>query len=364
MNQISRRRFGLLLPSLVAACSDRTQAAESAAQTSSAIPSTSAAEAPSSAPSAAPGGGGDGQGGGGGKKRFGDSSAYVDGVPLGVLRYFELPPRLEPFPYPLANGRNAERYRVAEYLVAVGVDLAKVQAVHFVGGRNRTAIVRGEELRKQQKVLAFSFTRETAGKARMHWPPGIDTNTTIDAIVHLLVYVAKAPPSYDPKKKAFFDEKGARFEGVPYSDPAQQIRGTRVYLDGRFAGSVKRKRITDEVLSASYTPANPLYSLEKYLASLGAEPAKAAALVVVQGDSVTLRLDRAGWEKSRKDLDFAISKGSEGRVVVLAPETRRAHPAHSLHLFSSEKLPARMTKAPIEEPGSDGAQDVPNESEE
>jgi hypothetical protein len=288
----------------------------------------------------------------------------VDGVPLGVLRYFELPPKLSPFPYPLANGRNAERYRVAEYLSAVGIDLARVQAVHFVGGRNRTAIIRGDELRKQQKVLAFSFTRETAGKARMHWPPGVDTNTTIDAIVHMLVYVARTPPSYDNKKKAFFDEAGVRFEGVPYSDPAQQIRGTRVYLDGRFAGSVKRKRITDDVLSASYTPSNPLYSMDKYLGSVGADPGKGTAFVVVQGDSITLRLDHANWTKARKTLDFVLSKGSEGRVVVLAPETGRPHPAHSIHLFSSEKIPPRMAKATIEEPGSDGPQEPATESEE
>jgi hypothetical protein len=364
MNQISRRRFGLLLPSLVAACSERAQPSELVEQNASSAASAPLSGQPVEASKSATPAGGDGQGGGGGKKRFGDSSAYLDGVPLGVLRYFELPPRLKPFPYPLANGRNAERYRVAEYLEAVGVDLAKVEAVHFVGGRNRTAIIRGDELRKTQKVLAFSFTRETAGKARMHWPPGIDTNTTIDAIVHLLVYVAKAPPSYDSRKKAFFDDKGVRFEGVPYSDPANQIRGTRVYLDGRFAGSVKRKRINDEVLSASYTPAKPLYSLEKYLASVGGEPARGKAFVLVQGDSVTLRLDGAEWSKYLKNIDFALSKGSEGRVVVLAPGTGRAHPAHSIHLFSREKIPARMAEAKLEEPGSDGAQDMQTEPEE
>lgn len=352
----------MLLPSLVAACSEKAQVLESAEQSESTASAASSAVVPP-APSAASVAVGDGRGGGA-KKRFGDSSAYVDGVALGVLRYFELPPRLSPFPYALANGRNAERYRVADYLEAVGIDLAKVQAVHFVGGRNRTAIIRGDELRKQRKVLAFSFTRETAGKARMHWPPGIDTNTTIDAIVHLLAYVAKTPPSYDSKKKAFFNEKGERFEGVPYSDPAQQVRGTRVYLDGLFAGSVKRKRITDELLSASYTPANPLYSMDKYLGSLGAEPAKASTFVVVQGDSVTLRLEKTVWEKARKELDFALAKGSEGRVVVLAPESRRAHPAHSIHLFSRERLPTRMASAKLEEPGSEVAQDVQTEPEE
>lgn len=291
---------------------------------------------------------------------------YVDGKPFGAIRYYELPPTLKPFPYPLANGRNAERYRVAEYLQAAGVDLARVQMVHFVGGRNRTAVMEGAELRNRRNDLAFSFTRETAGKARMHWPPGIKTNTTIDAIVNLLVYIDRKAPRYDSRTKGFYDEEGKKIEGVPYADPAEAIRGTRVYVDGRYATAVKRKRIPDTVLSPRYTVETPLFSLDKFLGFAGAKPELGSTFVVVQGDSVVMRLDSKEWKSQRLSLDFLISKGSEGRVVVLGADGKTEYPANSLHFYTTGRPNPRMMAAPVEEPqpGSGSDQELPQEMPE
>ncbi len=336
-----------------------------APSSSSALPGTSAAPT-SSASAAVDPNAGKGTGQGEGKKRFGESAAYVDGKPLGAIRFYELPPTLKPFPYLLANGRNAERYRVAEYLEAAGVDLKKVTAVHFVGGRNRTAVLTGEEIRKRRDDLAFSFTREFAGKARMHWPPGIVSNTTIDAIVNLLVYVEKKPPRYESRTKGFFDDAGNKIEGVPYADPAESVRGTRVYVDGRYATSVKRKRIPDSVLSPRYTEENPLFSVEKYLGFVGVKPELGTTLAVVQGDSVVLRLDQKAWKSQRQSLDFLIAKGSEGRVVLLGEDGKTEYPANSLHFYTKSKPNPRMLAAPIEppRPGSGSDQEIPQEMPE
>ncbi len=309
---------------------------------------------------------GKGTGQGEGRKRFGESAAYLDGKPLGAIRYYELPPTLKPFPYLLANGRNAERYRVAEYFEAVGIDLKKIKAIHFVGGRNRTAVMAGEELVRRRDDLAFSFTRENAGKARMHWPPGIVTNTTIDAIVNILVYVEKTPPRYESRTKAFYDAEGKKIEGVPYADPAEAVRGTRVYVDGRYATSVKRKRIPDSVLSPRYTEENPLFSVDKYLGFVGAKPDSGTTLAVVQGDSVVMRLDQKTWKSQEHSLDFLIAKGSEGRVVLLSPDGKTQYPANSLHFYTKTKPNPRMLAAPVEEPqpGSGSDQELPQEMPE
>ena len=366
MNHRFWARLCTLGAALSLACGPSQGETTSSAITSVSATGTERVPAPPSASAEARTGRGTGQGQGQGQKRFGDSAAYVDGKALGVLRYFELPPDLKYFNYPLANGKNAQRYRVAEYIEAVGVPLDKVKAVHFVGGRNRTAVVAGEEIRKQRDVLAFSFTRETAGKARMHWPPGIQSNTTIDAIVNLLIYVEREVPTYDSKKKAFFDKETKRFEGVPYADPDAAIRGTRVYVDGVYQASVKRKLLPDAVLSPRYSVTNPVFSVEKYLGWIGAKPQETTTFAVVQGDSVVLRMDQKSWKTANASLDFLISKGSEGRVIVLGEDGSTRFPAHSLHVFSKKKPHQRLLTAPIEppNPGSEEAQPAPEESPE
>jgi hypothetical protein len=336
-------------------------AARVAASGSSISPAVSASS--SSAPRAG-GGRGDGSGGGQRGKRFGDAGVYADGKPLGILRYFELPPTLSVRPQKLSDGREVPRYRIAEYLESVGVDLSKVKELHLQGGRSRASIIPGSELRKYRNELLFSFTRGDGGKARVEWPDAqIDVNTTIDTIVAMSVYLELQPPRFDSKARAFTDEAGRRFEGIPYTKPEESLRGTRVYVDGKLTGSVKRKRLPDSVLAQSYTPQKPRFSIDKYLAGSGVDTTKIVGFAVVRGDGLVARMDAEEWKKTREKAEFSLAPGSEGRIIVHLPKadgSETALPASALLAFV-HKPPKRVLDATIveQEPGSEENQAEP-----
>jgi hypothetical protein len=356
-----------LVASLVGCSSETPSSASSSAVVATTAAKSSASAAPSvsaSADAKPAGGKGDGSGGGQRGQRFGDAPVYVDGKPLGVLRYFELPPTLHVRPQKLEDGREVPRYRIAEYLQSVGVDLKKVKEIHLSGGRSRVSILAGDEFRKYEDSLLFSFTRGDSGKARTEWPDApIKVNTTIDTLVFVSVYVDREPPRFDSKRRVFLDESGAVIEGVPYAKPEESLRGTRVYADGKLAGSVKRKRLPDSVLSKSYTLQKPRFSLDAYLASVGVDTAKITTLAVARGDFMVARLDAETWKKQREKADFSLAPGSEGRIIVHLPlenggET--ALPASAILAYTGAP-PKRIAEAPIAAavPGSEENQVVP-----
>jgi hypothetical protein len=361
-------RLSLLLIPLVLACGERgaDPPPPEAASVASVVDSARADAATSSSAAAPAGGRGDGRGGGQRGKRFGDAPVYLDGKPVGVVRYFELPPALASHPHKLLDGREVRRYRLAEYVETLGVDLAKVKELHIIGGRNRASIISGDELRKHLKDLLFSFSKGTGGKARVHWPEsGIDVNTTVDTIVAVSAYVDKDPPRYERDKHVFFYADGTKAEGIPYSKPEESLRGTRVYLDGALAGCVKRKRLPDSVLSKSYTPNNPRFSLDLYMSSVGIDTKSVASIAVLRGDQVTLRLDQKAWNAMRERAEFSLAPGSEGRIIVHLPKggSETALPASAVLAFSKTKPPKALLDAEIVDvppPGSEENQAEPD----
>lgn len=310
-------------------------------------------------------GGGNGNGSGG--KRFGEATLYVDGKPNGILRFLELPSKLVPHPLTLQDGRVVQRYRLVECVEALGVPLSKVKEVHLMGGRNRTSIIPREELVKHRDDLLFSFTKGDAGKPRVHWPP-IKTNTSIDMISAMVVYVDAVPPHFDAATRKLRMPDNTVVDGVPYAKPEEMLRGTRVYGDAGLAGAVKRKRLPDAVLSPRYTRTNPRFSLEKYLTSIGIDPAKVEFFAVVQGDALVERLTGDAWRKIAKTAEFSLAQGSEGKVILHYEKDGKevAIEATSVFAFSKNKAPERLVKgelAPARD-GSTASQPEPADSEE
>jgi len=333
-------------PSAIASVSSATTSA------SAALPQPSASASADEA-LAAQAGRGDGAGGGQKGKRFGEAFAYVDGKPVGVLRYFELPASLKSHDHKLLDGRVVQRYRVAEYLEALGVDLKKMKEVHFIGGRNRAAKISAAEISKHREDLTFSFTRGEGGKARVHWPAsGIDVNTTIDVIVAVSAFVELEPPKFDSQKRKYLNPDGSKIDGIPYAKPEESLRGTRVYLDGALLGAVKRKRLPDATLSPSYDPKLPRFSLDSYLKWVGADPAKVQTIHLFQGDRLVARVSRDEWQRARNKAEFSVSTGSEGRVIVHFPtadgETSLA--ASALLVSQAKPVTALIAKAKVEAP--------------
>lgn len=307
--------------------------------------------------SAAHAGKGDGSGGGQKGKRFGEAFAYVDGKPVGVLRYLELPSSLKPHDHTLLDGRKVPRYRVAEYLESLGVDLSKLKEVHFIGGRNRAAKLAASEIVKHREDLTFSFTRGEGGKARVHWPAsGIEVNTTIDVIVAMSAFVALDPPKFDSQKRRYLNPDGSKIDGIPYAKPEESLRGTRVYLDGALLGAVKRKRLPDSTLSPRYDPKKPRFSLDAYLKWAGADPAKVREIELLQGDRLIARLSAAEWRKARDSAEFSLAPASEGRIIVHLPESsgESSLSASAMQIFQAKPVTPRIASAKVE-PARDGS---------
>ena len=254
------------------------------------------------------------------KRRFKEAAVYVDGKPIGVLKHSELPPTLPLRKQRLADGREVPRWRFSEYLTAAGVPFDRVRAAHFLGGRDRAAIVAGDELRKQRDTLVFSFTRGYAGKPRVHWPPGIVMNTSIDTIVAITLYVDKEPPTYKSSDHSFSFADGKSIEGVPYAVPEEALKGTRVYVDGALISAMKRKTLPNSMLMPGSDEAAPVFSLDAWLTSAGVDPAAARATDLLSGEDVITRLGPKEWASERKTLSFSLPRRSQGRILLHLPK--------------------------------------------
>lgn len=265
------------------------------------------------------------------RRKFGDAAVFVDGAVRGVLRIRELPPRLQRHDATLVDGRKVPRWRFAEYLQTIGVDLEKLREVHVLGGRGRTAVIPGAEIRRLKDELLFSFTRgATGGKPRLHWPKGIQTNTTVDVVGAVSVYVAAAPPRYDKAERALFAADGTKIEGIPYAAAESIPKGTRVYRDGAYVGFVKKKLLADALLAPDATPAEPRFGLAKFLASIGADPARSRAIDLLDGDAVAARLTPATWLAIKDRASFSVGAGSRGRAAFHVKDPPPGMPAELL----------------------------------
>ena len=203
--------------------------------------------------------------------RFGEVVAYVDGTPVAVVRRSELPQTMTPIAMPKLDGLHVARYfRLYDYVAALGVDPSKVRAVELHGARDRVAAITGPELSRFKDTLVFDFSQETRGKPRARWSiPALAASTQIDQFTALAIYVTKSVPRYDPKLGALLVD-GQRVEGVPYAT-GDRPNGTRVYVDGKLVGWVKRKLLGAEVIASANAPGKTTYDLPAYLAKVGVD---------------------------------------------------------------------------------------------
>src|SRR5215207_8209556 len=93
-----------------------------------------------------------------------DAPVFVDGAQTSVLRYGELPPIKA-----IALEGGGRRYKVTDYLAAIGVPLDGVKSVHFHGNSDRIASGEGTELRKDKDRFVFSFISGDTGTPLQKW---------------------------------------------------------------------------------------------------------------------------------------------------------------------------------------------------
>lgn len=299
------------------------------------------------------------------RRRFKDAPVYLDGRRVGVIRPLEVPSSLKPRLRIQPGGLPpAPRYSIAEYIAAVGGDLAKIREIHLYGGRDRISVISGDELRKHREDLLFLFTAGTRGKPRIGWPPtGIESTGHIDLVQAAVAYQDKDPPQYDAKKRFVHFGDGKPIEGIPYA-PAEEFKGTRFYADGVLTGWMKRKVLPNSVIVPGADVASGLFSLRAYIETLGVDPRKVKAIELVQDDQAVARLDGRVLG-SDPPLAFRLPRRNQGNLVLLLPPSLFPSPPpgakepapvriSAVQLFLAQAPPARTyarAEDVIEPPG-------------
>jgi len=297
------------------------------------------------------------------RPRAPEATVYVDGKPVAILRAVELPPGLTTRDVTTKWGPEP-RYIISDYLAAIHVDINKVKAVHFYGG-SRVVMVDGDDLRRNGKELGFTFTLRDRGKVNMHFTGGIHVNTTIDLMTNLAIYVEKEPPTmhHDGWGDYLALADGKRIDGMPYADH-EQLKGTRVYVDGQLVGVVKRKLLPNDVLVGEVGKSTT-FSLRRYLESVGVRIAgadgsasgdkgakgdsagKVKAVDLLSDDDLVERIEAATWVKEVDSLTFALPTHSRGQIVMARPRLSDAKARiSSVQLFIKNEPPKRWLAPP------------------
>ncbi len=266
------------------------------------------------------------------KPRLVEAAVYVDGLPVAAVRLQELPASLKVHDSKTGGGPE---YYMGEYIAALGIDLAKVKALHVHGGAS-VAAIDGDEFRRVKNGIHFSFSKGSGGgKPRVMFAvTDLKVGTTVDMISAVAVYLDKEPPAWKNGDLMFAD--GKPILGIPYA-PKEISKGTRVYVDGKLTATVKRKELPNGLL-VDTDPANPHFSLPGYLTSIGVDAKKAKAMDFVSGDDVILRVD-----SKTKDADtfaFTLPRHNQGHIAVPAGNAKAAK-VSALQIFIKNPPPAR-----------------------
>lgn len=331
---------------VIAACSSKPSTGKTSE--ASLPPKDAAAATP------APGGGAPGLVTGGadsafkkGQARWKDCGVYVDGKPVGFLTFGELPVALKPTwmeeeaSIPLKPGYKGPQtakikqraYKLYDYLVAAGVDVAKVKEVHVYGPRfTDSIIVGGDEFRKKKDDLLFHFGGDVRGKPIPIVPDEYGNNRSPDKITSIMVYIDKKPPKLERNVGLVLDGE-VQIDVPYYGEPLRG--GVRVYLDDRLATTIKRKAL-DEVAAD-----DGKIKLLDYIKAQGVDTSKVVEGWVIKDDRRAKKLTQAELASAV----FQIAVGAEGKVLV-GDLPANALALHS-HVLKADELPQVL-------PGEDG----------
>ncbi len=274
------------------------------------------------------------------RPRLGEAAVYIDGKPVGVLRRQELPAKLPAHLLQLGEGYETTRYSLTEYITALGADAKKVRAAHLYGG-SRVVVVDRAELTRIGSEIMFSFVQGDRGKPRVHFPSKkLNVNTTIDMLSGMAFYVEKEPPTLKDGELVMPD--GTKATGkVPYA-PEEQGNGTRVYVDGALVGTVKRKKLTNDVAVAGNEIDPTKFSLVGYAGKLNADVKGAKSIDLLAGDDVVAHLAA----DSAKSVTFYVPSHNRGQALVDVPQgeshTPQAARISAVQIYVKTTAPARV----------------------
>jgi len=266
---------------------------------------------------------------GAGRDRWRGGGVYLDGVPIGALRYAELPDGLEPIwelqrrrlPFkqgeePRYEETKVARYRVTDYLQALGVRLDDVTEVHLLGARDSAIVLSRDDLRRHADEVLFKFAGGNFGKA-IPIVREVPVGTSFDGLLAMTIYVKKTPPRLTADQTLELD--GVPQRGIPYY--GQPLReGIRVYVDNRMVAVLKRNLI------AGTSVPSTRWRLGEVLAQQGVATSEIERVELIYEEARTAKLAFTG-------VDFAFNPASSGEIVVGTQNL----PANALALYTKRK---------------------------
>jgi len=276
------------------------------------------------------------------RRRFKPPAVYVDGKFRGMLRFKELSPALPTIYQELEDGRLVRRFGWADYVESLGVKLDALKALHINGGRDRTSVIEGDELRRVGNLLRFSFSRSDSGKARMEYPEdGVKTNASVDMLRSVTIYVDKEPPHLEGRAKLLMPD-GKPVKGIPYAE-GELHGGTRIYIDGEYVNSFRRREMTNDLLVDASQKGSP-YDFSKALDKLGVDRAGVKRVwLVARNESMIGDLHGADIKKKISELRFTLPEHSRGRIVL--PSLSKEEKLAAIIMFRSTEPADRSVPA-------------------
>jgi hypothetical protein len=288
---------------------------------------TSASPVPTTAAAAAAAVGGDGQldpndPKHGTRKLMGlDAPVFVDGAQVAVLRFGEMPAIT---PVELEGG--GKRYKVYDYLKGIGVAPESVKSVHFHGNSDRIASIEGSELRKEKDRFLFSYISGETGTPLQKWDTDhLKNEFVIHEIRRVTIYVKKPSPQIHATKQCHVSADGDCSDAIPYSD-GTIAKGTRVYVDGKMVGFVKRRQVTDAMMvgAPAADPSETKYSIAKLISGMGVDPNSMKSVELMAGDDVIARATGEQFIALAPQTNFTLPKHNHGKVRVHVPAELQA----------------------------------------
>ena len=281
----------------------------------------------------------------GARKMMGlDVGVFVDGVQASVLRYGDLPS----MPSETLEG-GAVRYRLYDYLKGIGVSPETVKSVHFHGNNDRIGSVEGSELLKDKNRFQFQFLSGNTGAATARWDTdGLKNEFVVHEIRKVTIYVKKASPLIDAKRSCHLAADGSCTDAVPYAS-GDAVKGTRIYVDGKMVGFVKRRALSDALLMDKTADGEQKYNVAKLVEGFGVDMKGVKAVELVAGDDVIAHADGDKFGTISSDFFFTLPKHNHGKVRVHVPvglqaaegSTDKDALVSSIQVFKSSKPASR-----------------------
>ena len=221
-----------------------------------------------------------------GRAKWKETGVYVDGVPVAMLTYGEMPLGMTPFwtGDDEPGDEATQRFRFHELLQKVGVDVTKIKEMHVYGGGLHTAVISGDDARKHSDKLGFRFGTGIQGKTIISFPPKLKVNTTFDKMTALTVYVDKKPPAIDSRRERPIKD-GKIIWTIPYfGDPIRG--GVRIYKDNRLALHLKRNKLEESEDTSEWTKdkKEQRFKLSAFLSKYGVDLSDVVVAQVIRHD--------------------------------------------------------------------------------